>query len=69
MHARAPLQFALLTALAAGPVLAQRHAREGAQVLDDRDAMEDSSLWIYNDVAAGFEKARETGKPLLVAFR
>jgi hypothetical protein len=25
--------------------------------------------WIYDDIAAGFTEARETGKPLLVTFR
>ena len=25
--------------------------------------------WIYDDVEAGYAKAKETGKPLLVAFR
>jgi serine protease Do len=25
--------------------------------------------WIYNDVTAGFARARKTGKPLLVVFR
>jgi hypothetical protein len=25
--------------------------------------------WIYDDIGAGFAKAKETGRPLLVVFR
>jgi serine protease Do len=25
--------------------------------------------WVYNDLKAGFARARKTGKPLLVVFR
>jgi len=28
-----------------------------------------SPAWIYEDIAAGYEAARKTGKPLLVSFR
>ena len=42
--------------------------REGA-VRGDRQKMESSERWIYNDLAAGFEKAKQTGKPLLVTLR
>jgi hypothetical protein len=36
-----------------------------------RKALNDdvSSAWIYDDIQAGYETARKTGKPLLVAFR
>lgn len=72
---RAMMKFSSATAvgalalLLANPVGAQGHAREGAQVIADRDAMQDSDLWLYNDVDAGFARARESGKPLLVVFR
>ncbi|MEQ1853827.1 MAG: thioredoxin family protein, partial [Chthoniobacteraceae bacterium] len=42
--------------------------REGA-VRNDRAAMEKDDRWIYNDYRAGFAKAKETGKPLLVVLR
>jgi hypothetical protein len=28
-----------------------------------------AATWVYDDVDAGLARARETGKPLLVAFR
>jgi hypothetical protein len=42
--------------------------REGA-VRKDRTAMEYDARWIYNDFNAGFAKAKQTGKPLLVVLR
>lgn len=42
--------------------------REGA-VRDDKTTMENNERWIYNDVDAGFAKARESGKPLLIVLR
>jgi serine protease Do len=42
--------------------------REGA-VRKDKATMENDARWIYNDVAKGFEKARESKKPLLVVLR
>jgi len=37
-----------------------------------KDALQDDLLtgdWIYEDMRAGYAKARKTGKPLLVSFR
>ena len=42
--------------------------REGA-VRNDRAVMEKDARWIYHDFRAGFAKAKETGKPLLVVLR
>ena len=42
--------------------------REGA-VRKDRATMENDARWIYNDFKAGFAKAKQTGKPLLVVLR
>ena len=42
--------------------------RQGA-VLQDRERMEKSGRWIYNDIEIGFKKAKEQNKPLLVTFR
>jgi serine protease Do len=39
------------------------------KVNGDKSAFEDSNLWIYNDLDTGFERARETGKPMLVVYR
>ena len=58
-----------LCALLAVPAAAQRHRDRGAKILEDRNAMQDSTLWIYNDLEEGFARARKTKKPLLVAFR
>jgi hypothetical protein len=46
-------------ALAQGPTPLQ-------QALKDLEVKGD---WHYNDLAAGFARAKETGKPLLVVFR
>lgn len=48
---------------------AQRHAREGEQVLQDREVMLESQLWIYNDVNRGVAESRRTGRPILLVFR
>ncbi len=42
--------------------------REGA-VRKDRAALEYDARWNYNDFAAGFAKAKQTGKPLVVVLR
>ena len=42
--------------------------REGA-VRNDRATMEKDARWIYHDYRAGFAKAKETGRPLLVVLR
>jgi hypothetical protein len=39
------------------------------KVLNDRDRVEASGFWIYNDLDKGFNQAKRTGKPLLVVFR
>ena len=36
---------------------------------DDRSAMQNSAVWIYNDVEKGFEMAKKDGRPLLIVFR
>lgn len=35
----------------------------------DRETMENSDRWIYNDIAHGFEAAAKNGKPVLVVLR
>lgn len=42
--------------------------RELQKRIQDAHA-ENADHWIYNDIAAGFKKAKQTGKPLFVTFR
>lgn len=42
--------------------------REGA-VRSDRETMEKSDRWIYNDIARGFAESAKNGKPVLVVLR
>ena len=68
MNARFPhlaLCIALLTSVSFGEAVKDR---EGA-VRKDRTALEYDARWIYNDFRAGFAKAKQTGKPLLVVLR
>ena len=71
MNARIPLlalaasALTVLTAPIHGDAVKDR---EGA-VRKDRAALEYDARWIYNDFRAGFEKAKQTGKPLLVVIR
>ena len=39
------------------------------KVRTDRTRIESDGFWIYNDLAAGVERAKKTNKPLLVVFR
>ena len=44
--------------------------RTSAQELVGEDALAGAGdHWIFEDIEAGYAKAQETGKPLLVAFR
>ena len=47
------------------------HAAESrdARVRNDRTNVQATGLWIYNDLAKGFDEAKATGKPLLVVLR
>lgn len=42
--------------------------REGA-IREDKAKMDQQERWVYNDIEAGFAKARETGRPLMVVLR
>ena len=39
------------------------------KVRGDRQNIQSDGNWIYNDLAAGFDEAKKSGKPLLVVFR
>ncbi|MCS5540891.1 MAG: hypothetical protein NZ804_12945 [Roseibacillus sp.] len=47
---------------------AQQKDRD-TMVRDDRSAMQNSAVWIYNDVEKGFERSEKDGRPLLIVFR
>ncbi len=40
-----------------------------AVVRRDRKELEESDIWVYNDLESGLERARKTGQPLAVVFR
>lgn len=63
-----PLRSLLVWLLAAVASAETVKDREGA-VRSDRASLEKDARWIYNDFRAGFAKAKETGKPLLVVLR
>ena len=59
--------------IAAGALLftkadAQQKDRD-TMVRDDRSAMQNSAVWIYNDVEKGFERSEKDGRPLLIVCR
>ncbi|WP_152053379.1 Trx7/PDZ domain-containing (seleno)protein [Tautonia marina] len=58
----------LLLSILVLPSLALAQDRN-TKVRNDREAFETSDDWIYNDLDAGIEAARESGKPLMVVFR
>jgi hypothetical protein len=55
--------IALAGVTRASAVLAQNDLRKNLKDTNVADH------WIYDDIAAGFADARESGKPLLVTFR
>ena len=54
---------ACLALLWAGTTVAQDGGFGNPEVTDPR------AKWIHEDIEAGYEQAKATGKPLLVAFR
>lgn len=61
-----PLLTLLLSlSLVSGLSAADREAK----VRNDLATVGQDTTWIYNDLAAGFAKAKEEGKPLLVVLR
>jgi hypothetical protein len=64
MHSWLTIPLVLGAVLAPPPGL---HAQTALQkALKDTDV---GDHWIYDDLGAGFARARATGKPLLVLFR
>jgi len=63
------LVMPLLLLLFCGPAVAETvKDREGA-VRGDKAKMAENTRWIYNDIDAGFERAKATGQPLMVVLR
>jgi serine protease Do len=58
--------FAIIVTLVV--VTAQAQDRE-TKVRSDREQLQGSEVWIYNDLEEGFKEAKRTGKPLLVTLR
>jgi serine protease Do len=66
---RSSITSCLIAGLISGSVLAETvKDREGA-VRKDRETMQNDARWKYNNVEAGFEEAKKTGKPVLVVLR
>jgi len=59
--------FAGLLFLGAMSLSAAEDRKE--RVLNDRQEVEASGNWIYNDLPGGFAEAARTGKPLMVVIR
>lgn len=63
------LCFTLALVLLSSPLAAQQKKTRDQKVREDREKVEREGFWIYNDLDAAFEKARQTGKPLVVVLR
>src|SRR5687767_10841194 len=63
---RLRILMVLVTIALGAPVFGQTRDEK---VRGDRREIETEGHWIYNDLEAGFDQARNTGKPLLVVFR
>ena len=61
--------IAALICLLSLAIAAHTAESRDAKVRNDRTNVQATGLWIYNDLAKGFEEARATGKPLLVVLR
>jgi hypothetical protein len=61
-------RLALMTLLLVAAATAVAQDRE-TKVRNDRTQLENSEVWIYNDLAEGFKEAKRTGKPLFVTLR
>lgn len=61
--------LAAWAALLQMPASAQQQPTREQKVLRDRERVEAEGFWIYNDLQAGFDQAKQSGKPLLVVLR
>ena len=69
MNARVPLLAIFSSAALAITSYGEAVKDSESAVRQDRSALEYDARWIYNDFRAGFAKAKQTGRPLLVVLR
>ena len=65
---RSPIRFPLVLLAVLATVLVSFAVRSQAEE-DEKIALELGGAWIYEDLDAGIEQARDSGRPLLVTFR
>jgi len=65
---RTPIRFPLVLIAVLTVVVLSLAVRSHAED-DGEKALEIGSAWIYEDLDAGLEQARDTGRPLLITFR
>lgn len=63
------MKYLFALALSCAVVFSETVKDRRAAVLDDRDAMEKNSRWVYNDYEKGFRLAKELNKPVLIILR
>jgi hypothetical protein len=59
----------ILLFVAVSPIVAQEKKTREQKVREDKARVEAEGFWLYNDLPGAFEKARQTGKPILVVLR
>jgi len=61
--------FLTLVALVSLKLAAQQKKTRDQKVREDQQKVTQHGFWIYNDLLQAFQKAHNTGKPLLVVLR
>ena len=69
MKIRHPFKIGLLASVVLLTGVPAQQKDRDSMVRDDRSVMQDSAVWIYNDVEKGFKLSWKNGKPLLIVFR
>ena len=64
-----PISMVLFVGTASLSVGAEGKKTRDEMVLEDRDVLEKSEEWIYNDLEKAKEAARAAKKPMLIVFR
>lgn len=68
--ANVAIAAAASVAFAAVAVVVAAHAQDReTKVRGDRDRLQDSDVWVYNDFERGVAEAKKSGKPLMVVLR
>lgn len=63
------LAITLTLILCTSTLPAQQKKTRDQKVREDREKVTQQGFWIYNDLDAGFRRAKESGKPMLVVLR